>query len=114
MLRLAGQTQQIQLGRFIPTATCPIPDQASSQVRSAQNAVAGGHGARSESDCCPEELAGLVEHSYWITWSARSSTECGIVRPRALAVLRLITSSNFVACSMGRSEGLDPFKILST
>ena len=25
MLRLAGQTQQIQLGRFIPTATCPIP-----------------------------------------------------------------------------------------
>ena len=24
---------------------------------------------------------------YWITWSARSSTDCGIVRPSAFAVL---------------------------
>jgi hypothetical protein len=31
-----------------------------------------------------------------------------------LAALRLITSSNFVGCSTGRSPGLVPFKILST
>src|SRR5207245_4344824 len=36
---------------------------------------------------------GTAGHS--ITWSARMSTDCGIVSPRALAVLRLMTSSNF-------------------
>jgi hypothetical protein len=50
---------------------------------------------------------------YWITWSARSSSVCGMVSPRALAVLRLIASSNFVGCSMGRSPGLAPLRILS-
>ena len=44
---------------------------------------------------------------YSITWSARASSDCGIVRPRALAVLRLTTSSNFVGCTTGRSAGLD-------
>jgi len=31
-----------------------------------------------------------------MTWSARNSSDCGIVKPSALAVLRLITKSNFV------------------
>ena len=47
-------------------------------------------------------------------WSARDSTDGGIVRPRVLAVLRLITISNFVGCSTGRSPGLAPLRILST
>ena len=51
---------------------------------------------------------------HWITSSARPSSEGGIARPRALAVLRLMTSSNLVGCSMGRSAGLAPFRILST
>ncbi len=51
---------------------------------------------------------------YSITWSARHRTDCGIVSPIALAVLRLITSSNLVGCSTGRSPGLAPFRILST
>src|SRR5262249_39301325 len=61
--------------------------------------------------------AGLIEPDGWahsITSSARASTEGGIVRPRALAVLRLMTSSNFVGCSTGKSAGLAPFRILST
>jgi len=37
-----------------------------------------------------------------------------MVRPRALAVLRLITSSNFIGCSTGTSAGLAPFRSLST
>jgi len=61
-----------------------------------------------------EELAALVEHVYPITWSARSSSECGIVSPRALAVFRLMTSSNFVGCSTGRSAGLVPLRTRST
>src|SRR4029453_2444659 len=51
---------------------------------------------------------------YSIPWSARASSDGGIVRPRALAVLRLRTNSNFVGCSIGRFAGLAPFRILST
>jgi hypothetical protein len=49
---------------------------------------------------------------YSITWSARTSTDCGTVSPSAFAVLRLMTNSNFVGCSMGRSAGLAPFQNL--
>src|SRR5215471_8702221 len=49
-----------------------------------------------------------------ITSSARASSDGGIVRPRAFAVLRMITSSNLVACSTGKSAGLAPVRILFT
>src|SRR4029450_11464718 len=61
-----------------------------------------------------EGHAALVEHAFWITWSARSRIDCGMVSPRALAVFRLMISSNLVGCSMGRSPGFAPFRILST
>ncbi len=51
---------------------------------------------------------------YCMTSSARNSTDCGIVSPSALAVLRLTTSSNFAGCSTGRSAGFAPLRILST
>src|SRR5262245_7823764 len=51
---------------------------------------------------------------HWMISSARISTDCGIVSPRAFAVLRLITSSNLVGCSTGRSAGFAPLRILST
>ena len=38
----------------------------------------------------------------------------GTVRPSDFAVFRLTTNSNRVGCSIGRSAGLAPFKILST
>jgi Transposase len=68
------------------------------------------HGEQAQADRC-EELAAV---HYWITSSARASTAGGIVRPRALAVFRLMTSSNFVGCSTGRSLGFAPLRILST
>src|SRR5207253_2394911 len=49
-----------------------------------------------------------------ITSSARASSEAGMSRPSVFAVLRLMTSSNFVGCSTGRSAGLAPLRILST
>src|SRR5215471_6395063 len=49
-----------------------------------------------------------------MTSSARARSDGGIVRPRALAVLRLITSSNLLGCSIGTSAGLAPLRILST
>src|SRR4051794_35499193 len=48
-----------------------------------------------------------------ITSSARSSSVGGTIRPSALAVLRLIRSSNLVGCSTGRSAGFAPLRILS-
>ena len=61
------------------------------------------------------ELAALVAHArYSMTWSARPSSDCGIVRPSAFAVLRLMTSSNVVGSSIGKSPGFAPFRTLST
>ena len=51
---------------------------------------------------------------YWITSVARMRTDGGMVSPRALAVFMLITSSNRMGCSTGRSAGLVPLRILST
>ena len=51
---------------------------------------------------------------YSITWSACSSSVLGIVNPSALAVLRLMTSSNLVGSSIGRSPGLAPLRTRST
>src|SRR5262249_46740616 len=56
------------------------------------------------------ELAAL--HS--ITSSARASSVGGIVKPSALAVIRLITRSNLVGCSTGKLAGFAPRRILST
>src|SRR5262245_15053893 len=46
-----------------------------------------------------------------MTSFARPNTDGGTVRPRAFAVFRLMTSSNLVGCSTGRSDGMAPFKI---
>src|SRR5262249_14222392 len=65
----------------------------------------------------PEHLQQLRNSgvlNYSISSSARFCSKGGIVRPSALAVFMLMISSNFVGCSTGRSEGLAPFKMLST
>src|SRR5215813_11835474 len=49
-----------------------------------------------------------------ITSSARASTDDGISRPSALAVLRLITSSYLVGACTGRSAGFSPLRMRST
>src|SRR5262249_25709445 len=51
---------------------------------------------------------------HWTISSARASTEGGIGRTSALAVLRLIANSKVVERSIGRSPGLAPFRIRST
>src|SRR5262245_41303926 len=46
-----------------------------------------------------------------ITSSARASTIGGISRPNAFAVLRLMTSSNWLGCRTGNSDGLAPLRM---
>jgi hypothetical protein len=65
----------------------------------------------------PQKAAGSNRskpHHYSITSSAATSRVGGISRPSALAVLRLMTSSNFVGCCTGTSAGLVPCRMMST
>ena len=61
-------------------------------------------------------IFGLVRRNirrvYSITSSARASNGSGISRPSALAVLRLMTSSNLVGCSTGKVGRLGAFQDL--
>src|SRR5262249_23151850 len=50
-----------------------------------------------------------LHHS--ITSSARASSVGGTSRPSALAVGRLMTSSNLVGCTTGRSAGFSPLRM---
>jgi hypothetical protein len=71
---------------------------------------------RSELTRCANN--GLMHRSkmylYSITSSAATSKVCGITRPSALAVLRLITNSNLVGCKTGRSAGFSPLRMRPT
>jgi hypothetical protein len=66
--------------------------------------------------CCMEEEnaspPAVQRHS--MTLSALASTVGEIFSSSALAVLKLITNSNLVGCSTGKSAGFAPFKILDT
>src|SRR5262249_49779082 len=53
----------------------------------------------------------LAAAAHSITSSAMASSPGGMVRPSALAVLRLITNSNLVDCTTGRSAGLAPLRM---
>src|SRR5262245_7386438 len=52
--------------------------------------------------------------SYSITSSARASRDGGTSMPSTFAVVTLMTRSNLVGCSIGRSAALAPRRILST
>ena len=56
--------------------------------------------------------ANKFHHS--ITSSARTKSVCGIVNPSALAVFRLMTSSNLTVWWTGRSAGLAPLRSFPT
>ena len=53
----------------------------------------------------------LAPSHHSITSSARCCRNQGTSRPSVVAVLRLMTSSNFVGCSTGRSAGLAPLRM---
>jgi hypothetical protein len=53
----------------------------------------------------------MLRPTYSMTSSARASSIGGTVRPRALAVLRLMISSTLVDCWTGRSAGFSPLRI---
>src|SRR5262249_46066066 len=70
--------------------------------------------ARRERPCdrrTAEQRDELAPFDHSITSSASASSLSGIWRPSALAVLRLMTNSSFVACMTGRSAGCSPLRM---
>jgi len=66
----------------------------------------GGERPDEQTACNHAKERPPVHHS--ITWSALLGTDGGIVRPSALAVFTLITNSNLMGCSPGRSVSINP------
>src|SRR5262249_45129476 len=65
--------------------------------------------------CRPaEQRDDLAAPDHSITSSARARILSGTSMPSALAVLRLMMSSNLVGCITGSSEGLSPLRIRPT
>jgi hypothetical protein len=112
-----ARSQRLEIGRVIGAQNnrlaieyCAIDPQRRERVPDAGEGLGiVGRGAS------PQALAVKPQSgTYSITSSARESNEGGTVRPSALAVFMLITSSNLVGCSIGKSAGLAPLRILST
>ena len=61
---------------------------------------------------CPQpDSCSAAKLAHSITSSAIASSDGGTVRPSTLAVWRLMTSSNLLACMTGRSAGLVPLRM---
>src|SRR5258705_9514558 len=95
---LCDQKDPSDLGFSAPNAVMRLPLFLRDRTSPARSAMSGK---------CHEET--FLDYS--ITSSAVASSEGGMVRPSAFAVLRLTISSNLVGCSTGRSPGLAPFRI---
>jgi hypothetical protein len=63
-------------------------------------------------DCFVTDVPDRSDITHSITWSARNSSDGGIVRPSSFAVLRLITSSNLTGLLYGQIGGLGAFQDL--
>jgi hypothetical protein len=80
--------------------------QAVTYRRARVTARRGWHNRRA-----PEQRDELAPSDHSITSSAVASSVGGTVRPSALAVLRLMTSSTFADCWTGKSAGFSPLRI---
>ena len=99
---VSGYTDDVRFGSLVDIC---------SAKRDVRFAPESGHVRCTSS--CPQSANSGHRVAYSITSSARASNVGGIARPMALAALRLITKSNLVGCSTGRSAGLVPVSILS-
>src|SRR4051794_6757135 len=57
------------------------------------------------------DRASFAWRTHSITSSASNCIEFGTTRPSVLAVLRFMTNSNLVDCTMGKSAGLVPLSM---
>jgi hypothetical protein len=74
--------------------------------------AAGRRRERTRGRAAEQRYERAAPHS--ITSSARASSAGGTVRPRPLAVFKLMISSTFVACCTGNAETFSPRRIRAT
>src|SRR5262249_4212395 len=68
-------------------------------------------GKRPRGRCAAEQRDEIATPDHSITSSASCWRCSGTSRPSTLAVCRLMTNSNLVACTTGRLAGFAPFRI---
>src|SRR5262249_25566620 len=90
---------------------CEPTEAACSHLREINTEIAQGPCKRVEP---PEIQQSPIEPSHSMTSSARARIDGGTVGPSAVAVFKLMTSSNLVGCSIGRSAGSTPLRIFPT
>jgi hypothetical protein len=99
-------TRKFAIGVFTQPGSFPDIGSLDKEVRfTPKTRLKSGH--RTMSALC--QLRKSAVHS--TTSSARASNVAGISRSSVLAVLRLITSSNLVGCTTGRSAGRSPLRM---
>ena len=86
----------------------------SSHVRYAPLATLGPKKAACRDGPTTDSRSAANKFHHSITSSARTKSVGGMVNPSALAVFRLMTSSNLTVCWTGRSAGLAPLRIFPT
>src|SRR6202011_4826049 len=83
--------------------------------RLTQHSLPGGLLGLTWAGLTPADRASFAgAFAYSITSSATESSAGGTVRPSILAVSALMTSSNLLACTTGRSAGLAPLRVRPT
>src|SRR5262249_3876294 len=106
---------------ILATTACgsnaPHQTEATRTFMYAVPALATANSMRQHRQSCansvPDALRKYESVFYSITSSASASSLSGILRPSALAVLRLMTSSYLVGACTGRSPGFSPLRIRS-
>ena len=113
----AGDTiyPALEVTELVPGRTHRRGDAAQHRVQPAPRAGAGGNAEVSDPAAAGPALIRTPPRTkrppcYSITSSAVASSVVDISMPSAFAVLRLMTSSNLVACCTGRSAGFSPFR----
>jgi hypothetical protein len=100
----------VAMGHLRPNHSAPVP----TNVGYASNSDQIGEMPRTTLSAKSGLMHCSKQPLYSITSSAIARTPDGMLRPSALAVLRLITNSNLVGCTTGRSAGLSPLRTRPT
>lgn len=120
-------TNSLLFKRVVPLAPCAIGILFRGREPRRRNLIGRSHadrefGAFRKTSANREDVAtGMSRmcrgkrccHFYSITSSARASNIAGSSRPRALAVLRLMTNSYLIGACTGRSAGFSPLSMRS-
>src|SRR5262245_52820173 len=115
---------EVRCGSFASILPCPFSrplsptaDTVRHLTRSPHRRAIGLLRARRERPCrrrAAEQRDEIAALHHSITSSAAACRVSGTVRRSALAVARLITSSNLVGCSIGSSDGGVPLRMRAT